>query len=168
MGHPILGDATYATAANATAADIPRMCLHAHSLRLRLAPREAAALKGAPSKFDGDEAAAAAAATRTGEAGAATEAVVAPAGTAGGTVAAAGIAGGVVVTAGVAGATAGVAGATATTGTAVERERRTALKRKGRPSWRAGVRGGGADGEGTIFEMVAPDPFVFVDGELQL
>lgn len=125
------------------------MCLHAHSLRLRLAPRDTASLKGAPSENDGDEAAAAAAAKA---AGAATEVVVAAAGTAGGVVEVA-------------------AGATTPSATAVEGERRIALKRKGRPAWQAGAgRGGckGADGEGTIFEIVAPDPFVFVDGELQL
>lgn len=150
VGHPILGDATYATATNA-AADIPRMCLHAHSLRLRLAPRDTASLKGAPSENYGDEGAAAAAG-KAAEAGAATEVVVAKAGTAGGLVVAA-------------------AGATTRSATAVEGERRTTLKRKGQPPWRANAgRGGsgGADGEGTIFEIVAPDPFVFVDGELQL
>ncbi|CAM9187492.1 unnamed protein product, partial [Laminaria digitata] len=121
VGHPILGDATYATAATATpaAADIPRMCLHAHSLRLRLAPRDAASSKGAPSEDNGDEAGTAG---TTGAAVATTEAVVAATEAA---VAAPGTAGVVVA------AAAGVA-TPALAPTAVERERRAGLKRKGR------------------------------------
>ena len=99
------------------------MCLHAHSLRLRLAPRDTAYSKGVPSQDNGDEAVA-------------------------------------------------VGSAEAATPIAVDREqKRAALKRKGRPAGRAGRGGaGGADGgrEETVFKIVAPDPFVFVDGELQL
>lgn len=108
MGHPILGDTTYGDPDHT----VPRMCLHAQSLRLRLAPPESAA---------------ASAAVAASEAAAATATAVA--GSEGG---------------------------------------QTRGKRyRGRLEVQPVVGREGGGGE-EVLEVVAPDPFVFAEGELQL
>lgn len=97
MGHPILGDTTYGDPDHT----VPRMCLHAQSLRLRLAPPDSAA-------------AAAAATTAVGSEGGQTR----------------------------------------------------GKRYRGRQVVQPVV--GGEGGGGEVLEVVAPDPFVFADGELQL
>eukprot|EP00903_Cladosiphon_okamuranus_P021476 g19743.t1 len=108
MGHPILGDTTYGDPDHT----VPRMCLHAQSLRLRLSP---------------------------------------PASTA----AAAGVPASEATSAGAAAVAKGCKGAQ-------ERGKRY----RGRQVVQPVV--GGDGGVGEILEAVAPDPFEFVDGELQL
>ncbi len=127
MGHPIVGDTTYGDADHT----VPRMCLHAQSLRLRLAPPQnaVAAPADAPAPDVGGAAAETAAAETTAAAAAAAEAPAA----------------------------AGSRGGEA-------RGKRYRGRQEVLP-----VAGGGAGGEGeVVLEVVAPDPFVFVDGELQL
>lgn len=111
MGHPILGDTTYGDADHT----VPRMCLHAQSLRLRLAPPERTAAAAAVPASE-------AAATAAAEEGTA-----------------------------VAGAEGGLT-----------RGQRYRGRQEVQPV------GGGEGLGGEVLEAVAPDPFVFADGELQL
>ncbi|CAM9194541.1 unnamed protein product [Ectocarpus sp. 12 AP-2014] len=121
MGHPILGDTTYGDADHT----IPRMCLHAQSLTLRLAPPSDAACSDteAPAKQESgggvSESAAAAAAVST-------------------------------------------EGASSQGGGGGGRGKRYWGRQEVQP---AKVAGGEQE---VILDVVAPDPFVFVDGELQL
>ena len=102
MGHPILGDTTYGDPDHT----VPRMCLHAQSLRLRLAPPENAA------------------------------------------------------------AAAAVPGSEAVAGGGSEGGQTRGKRYRGRQAVLPVA--GGESGEGEVLEVVAPDPFVFADGELQL
>ncbi|CAM9695901.1 unnamed protein product [Pylaiella littoralis] len=130
MGHPILGDTTYGEVDHT----VPRMCLHAQSLRLRLAPPTKAAAAAAA----GPAAAARTQAQQHGSEGAATAAVTAP------------------VTAGA-----------GSQGGETPRGKRYWGRQAVRPA--AAVAGLGEGGEGeVVLDVVAPDPFVFVNGELQL
>ncbi|CAN0409686.1 unnamed protein product [Ectocarpus fasciculatus] len=122
MGHPILGDTTYGDVDHT----IPRMCLHAQSLTLRLAPPSDAACSDteAPAKQEAESG------------GAAESTAAAPA----------------VSTEG-AGSQGGGGGG---------RGKRYWGRQEVQP---ARVAGGKQE---VILDVVAPDPFVFVDGELQL
>lgn len=119
MGHPIVGDTTYGDADHT----VPRMCLHAQSLRLRLAPPQKAAAAPADAAAPHVDGVAAATAAAVPAAAAAADS---PGGKA--------------------------------------RGKRYRGRQEVLP-----VASGGAGGEGeVVLEVVAPDPFVFVDGELQL
>ncbi|CAM9879965.1 unnamed protein product [Hapterophycus canaliculatus] len=110
MGHPILGDTTYGNADHT----IPRMCLHAQSLQLQLAPRSGAS--NTSTAATSEAAAAAAVATEVSA---------------------------------------------------------TEVARRGKRYWGRqvvkppAVADVGAGSEVTL-DVIAPDPFVFVEGELQL
>lgn len=119
MGHPILGDTTYGDVDHT----IPRMCLHAQSLTLRLAPPSDAACSDteAPAKEENGGAA------ESTTAAVSTEGAVSQGGGGGG-----------------------------------GRGKRYWGRQEVRP---ARVAGGKQE---VILDVVAPDPFVFVDGELQL
>lgn len=110
MGHPILGDTTYGHPDHS----VPRMCLHAQSLRLRLAPPESTAAVAAAADAPASEAAAVATAVAGSEGG-----------------------------------------------------QRRGKRYRGRQEFQP-VAGEGGGGDGEVLEVVAPDPFVFADGELQL